>query len=154
VWRHIKFGKDGLESVHIAYFPEPGELTEGLTDGQRESAADWNGLLPVRDQVLKALDTAREDKLIGSSLEAAVFLRAGGDLYALLEKHAADLPAWFIVSQLQLERDASEELKVHIERARGDKCERCWKYTEDVGRDTDFPTVCASCASILREFWS
>jgi isoleucyl-tRNA synthetase len=154
VWRYIKFGTDGMESVHMAYFPESAELSEGLTDEQREAAADWDRLLPVRDQVMKALDTARDEKLIGSSLEAAVFLRAGGDLYTLLESHAPQLPEWFIVSQLGLEHDSSAELEVRVERARGDKCERCWKYKEDVGEDADFPTVCASCAAILREFWS
>ncbi|MBV9295426.1 MAG: hypothetical protein JO145_07610, partial [Acidobacteriaceae bacterium] len=54
--------------------------------------------------------------------------------------------------QVELERNSSSTLKVHVERARGDKCERCWKYTTDVGRDTDFPTVCASCATVLPEF--
>ncbi len=57
------------------YFPRPEDLTEGITAEQLERAAGWERLMPVRDQVLKALDTAREDKVIGSSLEAAVFLR-------------------------------------------------------------------------------
>ncbi len=152
VWRHTKFGEEAPESVHLAYFPQPEELTEGLTPEGRARAADWEMLLPVRDQVLKALDAAREDKVIGASLEAAVSLEAGGDLYGLLEAHAADLPTWFIVSQVALRRGDSEELKVQIERARGDKCERCWKYTLDVGSDPEFPTVCAACASVIPEF--
>ena len=153
VWRHTKLGEGAPESVHLAYFPQPEELTDGLTAESRAQAAAWESLLPVRDQVLKALDAAREDKVIGASLEAAVSLEAGGDLYRLLESHAADLPTWFIVSQVNLEpgRD-SAALNVRVERARGDKCERCWKYTLDVGSDPEFPTVCAACALVLPEF--
>jgi isoleucyl-tRNA synthetase len=153
VWRYTAAGSSSPESVHLTYFPRAEELTEGLTTMQREQAADWDLLIPVRDRVLKALDGAREDRVIGSSLEAAAVLKAGGDLYHLLEIHAADLPAWFIVSQVDLERTGSDELIVHVERARGDKCERCWKYTTDVGSDPAFPTVCAACAAILPEFF-
>ncbi len=153
VWRYTVAGSSSPESVHLAYFPEAGELTEGLTTMQRGQAADWDLLVPVRDRVLKALDGAREEKVIGSSLEAAVSLGAGGDLYDLLEIHAADLPAWFIVSQVDLERTGSDELQLRVERARGDKCERCWKYTTDVGSDPTFSTVCAACASVLPEFF-
>jgi isoleucyl-tRNA synthetase len=102
--------------------------------------------------VLKALDTAREDKVIGSSLEAAVFLHASGDIYALLKKYAADLPTWFIVSQVELEPNQESSVDVRVERARGDKCERCWKYKTDVGSNEEFPTVCAQCASVLPDF--
>ncbi|MBV9406887.1 MAG: hypothetical protein JO211_16180, partial [Acidobacteriaceae bacterium] len=47
--------------------------------------------------------------------------------------------------------DASE-LTVEVQRARGDKCERCWKYTLDVGSNPEFPAVCAACASVLPEY--
>jgi isoleucyl-tRNA synthetase len=153
VWRHMRADADA-ESVHIAYFPEPEELTAGLTAGQRDMAADFERLAPIREQVLKALDAAREDRVIGSSLEAAVALEAGPDLYPLLDRFAPELPGWFIVSQVSLERGHGEALEIHVERARGDKCERCWKYKTDVGSNDDFPTVCASCASVVPEFLS
>jgi isoleucyl-tRNA synthetase len=152
VWRHTKFATGVPESVHIDYFPNPEMLSEGITSEQREIAAYWDQLVPVREQVLKALDSAREDKLIGSSLEAAVYVQAGEDLYPLLERLGSDLPAWFIVSQVEVEKGHTGELAVRVERARGDKCERCWKYTLDVGTNEEFPTVCASCAAVLPEF--
>jgi isoleucyl-tRNA synthetase len=151
VWKHTRFGAD-VESVHMAYFPKPKELSAGISDAQRGRVADWERLMPVRDQVLKALDCAREDKVIGSSLEAAVSLEAGDDLYPLLEQFGAELPEWFIVSQVKVERGATMGLEIKVERARGDKCERCWKYKTDVGANQDFPTVCASCAGVLPEF--
>ncbi len=152
VWRHADVTADAPESVHMDYFPTPEMLTEGVTRGQREAAAEWDQLVPVREQVLKALDTAREDKVIGSSLEAAVSLEADETLFPFLQRFASELPGWFIVSQVELERGSAPGLAIRIERARGDKCERCWKYTTDVGSNEDFPGVCAACASILPEF--
>jgi isoleucyl-tRNA synthetase len=151
VWRHTKLDSGSPESVHMAYFPQPEELTEGMSAELREQAADWQRLVPVRDQVLKALDNSREDRVIGSSLEAAVYLKAGSELYPVLKKYAAQLPSWFIVSQVELQHDSSANLEINVERARGDKCERCWKFTTDVGSNPDFPTVCAACASVLSD---
>ena len=148
----MKAANAKAESVHLMHFPEPGELTAGLTGEQLKAAEDWEALIPVRDQVLKALDAAREDKVIGSSLEAAVSLAAAGELHALLTRNLAELPGWFIVSQVDVKAEAeTEELAVEVERARGDKCERCWKFTLDVGANPEFPTVCAACAAVLED---
>ncbi|MGH9622636.1 MAG: isoleucine--tRNA ligase, partial [Bryobacteraceae bacterium] len=162
VWRHTKprvlAGGAGsvqgaAESIHMEYFPKPEDLTAGLTSAQREDAADWDRLLEVRAAVSKAINDLRDRKVIGASLDAAVSLHAGGETYELLEKHAADLPAWFIVSQVELQNpDREGGGLVHVDRARGDKCERCWKYTMDVGSNPEFPTVCAACAAVLPEF--
>jgi isoleucyl-tRNA synthetase len=149
VWRHAKQGA----SVHVDVFPEPGDLSAGIGVGKRERAAEWDQLIALREPVLKALDNARDEKVIGSSLEAAVVLTAAGDVYKTLEKFASELPAVFIVSQVSLLRGDVDPIGVTVERARGDKCERCWKYTTDVASDADFPTVCASCAQVLREFF-
>jgi isoleucyl-tRNA synthetase len=147
VWGHMGHA----ESVHLAFFPEPAELSAGLDDAARKRTANWDRLIPVRDVVLKHLDTARNEKLIGAPLEARVRLRTNGDLYTLLEQYAAELPALFIVSQVELELAEGAELGVKVERAAGDKCERCWKYTLDVGGDASFPTVCLPCAGAVRE---
>ena len=58
-------------------------------------------------------------------------------------------PALFIVSQVSLDRGA--ELAVAVERAGGQKCERCWKYTPDVGSEAAFPTICGPCAEAVKE---
>jgi isoleucyl-tRNA synthetase len=152
VWRHTKFACGAPESVHLDYFPAPEMLNEGITPEQREVAGFWDQLVPVREQVLKALDTAREEKVIGSSLEAAVHLEAGEDLYPVLMRLESELPTWFIVSQVEVGRGTARTLAVTVDRARGDKCERCWKFTMDVGSNEDFPTVCAACAAVLPEF--
>ncbi|MCX6632425.1 MAG: class I tRNA ligase family protein [Candidatus Solibacter sp.] len=147
VWGHM--GRAG--SVHMAYFPEPAELAAGLDEAARKRAANWDRLMPVRDGVLKHLDTARNEKLIGAPLEARVRLSANGELYTLLVQYAEQLPALFIVSQVVVERAEGDALGVKVERAAGDKCERCWKYTSDVGGDASFPTICLPCAGAVHE---
>jgi isoleucyl-tRNA synthetase len=147
VWGHM--GR--TESVHLSHFPEPADLTAGLDDAARNRTANWDRLMEVRDVVLKHLDTARNGKLIGAPLEARVRLSAKGETYTLLEQYAADLPALFVVSQVELERAEGDGMVVNVERAAGDKCERCWKYTLDVGGDPSFPTICLPCAGAVHE---
>ena len=154
VWGYLKFDGPAPESVHMDYFPNPEDLTVGITSDQREIAARWDELLPVRDLVLKALDEARDAKVIGSSLEAAVTLEASGEQYELLKAFEEELPTWFISSEVHVKRSSVASLQVQVDRARGDKCERCWRYTTDVGSVSEFPTVCARCASVLPEFVS
>jgi isoleucyl-tRNA synthetase len=154
VWQHTRHSGAEAVSVHLDYFPSPDDLSLGLTAGQREQAADWERLVPVRDQVLKVLDKARDEKIIGSPLEAAITLSAGANLLPLLEKLAADLPGFFIVSQVALKSSGTDTLEVDVERAGGTKCERCWKYTYDVGSDPELPSVCASCAKTLRDYFA
>ena len=147
VWSHL--GQTG--SVHTAYFPEPSELTVGIHAEQRERVANWNALIAVRESVMKSLETARQEKFIGAPLEAKVQLSADGELYPLLSQYRAELPGLFIVSQVELGNSAQAGVGAKIERASGEKCERCWKYTEDVGSSPDFPTICAACAGAVRE---
>jgi isoleucyl-tRNA synthetase len=148
VWEHMK--RPG--SVHLALFPEPCELSAGLDDTARARTAGWDRLMTVRDSVLKNLETARNEKLIGASLEARVRLSANGDLRPLLERYAHELPSVFIVSQVDLDGiSAGDALDVKVERATGLKCERCWKYTSDVGSSQKFPTICAACADAVEE---
>jgi isoleucyl-tRNA synthetase len=150
VWQHFSRPAGAPDSVHLTSFPEPEELTAGLSETQRARLNNWDRLIEVRDAVLKSLETARQEKRIGAPLEAQVRLRAGGALYPLLHQYAAELPGLFIVSQVALE-PGEEDLAVEIGPAAGAKCERCWKYTTDVGADPTFPTVCATCARAVRE---
>jgi isoleucyl-tRNA synthetase len=151
VWQHLRKPAGAPESVHLALFPEPEELTAGIGDAARARALNWDRLMPVRDAVLKSLETARQSKLIGGSLEARVRLRADAALLPLLQEYAAELPNLFVVSQVALDGPAEGELAVEVERAAGAKCERCWKYTTDVGSDATYPTVCARCAAAVTE---
>jgi len=147
VWTHM----NRPASVHMALFPEPGELTAGLGETARASHDEWERLMEMRGMVLQCLEAARNQKLIGAPLEARLVLSATGDTATLLERYERELPSLFIVSQVEVKRVAEGALAVTVERAAGEKCERCWKYTTDTGADARYPTVCARCARAVDE---
>jgi isoleucyl-tRNA synthetase len=149
VWGYLK----QPESVHVALFPEPADLSAGISDAQRKRVENWDRLMEVRQDVLKSLEIARQGKFIGAPLEARVQITANGDLYPLLAEYAGELPSLFVVSQVSVDGAApgAKNVDVKVERAAGVKCERCWKYTTDVGSNPDFPTICAGCADAVLE---
>lgn len=151
VWGHFRKPAGAPESVHVDEFPQPDELTAGMTERERERFSNWERLMQVRESVMKALELARQEKFIGSGLEAHLRLKANSELYALLNEYERELPALFIVSQASLEVEPGVEFSVHVERAEGEKCGRCWKYTQDVGSNPQFPSICASCAEVVSE---
>ncbi len=150
VWGYLCKPAGSPDSVHLVLLPEPSEMTQGITLLQRERLVHWDNLMLVRDQVLKVLEVAREEKKIGKSLEAKVVLTAGSDLHPLLAQYESDLPALFIVSQVRLEQGTENGVSVEVQPADGVRCERCWKYTLDVGSDPEFPTICAPCSGAIK----
>jgi isoleucyl-tRNA synthetase len=142
------------ESVHLARFPR---FDSSLLDAALNERYDK--LLAVRSDVSKALELARNAKLVGHSLDARVLLEApAGPWKDLLEDYREELAALFIVSQAELaegldEAVAGEEvpgLKIRIEKARGEKCERCWNYATTVGENSAHPTICHRCSAALE----
>lgn len=151
VWSYMRRLPEEPDSVHLTQFPVPSELTAGFRAGARERNSAWSRLMDVRNVVLKELEIRRQEKFIGAPLEARVKISANGDLYPLLSRYIEDLPGLFIVSQVELETSSGSEVLVSVDRAAGLKCERCWKYTRDVGSESRFPTVCAACAVAVAD---
>ncbi|HQR30618.1 MAG TPA: class I tRNA ligase family protein, partial [Anaeromyxobacteraceae bacterium] len=144
-------------TAHEAWKFLPGRPTGSVFEAglpRRTAPADaaalverYGRLLAVRQEVLKALEAARRDKLIGSGLEAQVTVSAEGEALARLREAEAELPTLFIVSKVRL---AEGPAGVRVERAPGEKCERCWVFAEDRGTDPAHPTLCGKCATALR----
>ena len=112
----------------------------------------WTQLRNVRAAVNARLEVARAAKTIGSGLEAAVTLTvpaADDALWSALERHAADLPMLFIVSQVTLERTPPEGVSVSVARAEGQKCDRCWRTVLDVSAGGQFAGLCSRCVEAL-----
>jgi isoleucyl-tRNA synthetase len=155
VWQHLPNTEDGREeSVHLAYFPDAGQITREVKASPDSTQSDWATLRAVRDDVLKALEEARNNKLIGTGLEAQVLLTASGPLYALLKRHEAELRYLFIVSSVTLSEgtgNGTGSVRAEIKKADGQKCERCWNYSTHVGEDKNYPTVCERCSPVLKE---
>lgn len=121
----------------------------------------WEEIIKLRKDVNKTLELARqgENKIIGNSLDAKVILNAdNAELAKFLEDNKNILEDVFIVSQLVItnEKDDSfvkgeeqEALFIKVEHADGEKCERCWKYSTELGTNPEHPTVCPRCTSAL-----
>lgn len=144
IWENLP--NQAVPSVHLAEFPQASRSKDA------ELSARWEGLFAIRDDVLKTLEAARNEKLIGSSLEAKVVLTAGGKMYELLNRYADELRYIFIVSQVELNQASEgEAVSVQVVRAEGEKCERCWNYSTRVGESERYPTVCERCLTALTE---
>lgn len=117
----------------------------------------WDKIHKVRVDVQKALEVARNEKKIGKSLEAHIVLGANGELYDFLKSVETALPEIFITSGVTVTDEKQpfdgevEGLSVGVQPAKGEKCERCWKFSETVGSDETHPHLCAHCAAVLAE---
>jgi isoleucyl-tRNA synthetase len=154
IWENIPGALDEAKSVHLTEFPA---YDESLRDD--ELLKRYDRLFEIRGAVMKALEEAREAKLIGAGLEAKVTITAPPETKAFLESFGKggskggeggeDLRFAFIVSKVELREGA--ELGVKISAADGKKCERCWHYTTDVGADARYPGACRRCSTNLDE---
>jgi len=145
IWKYIPHSeKDNPESVMLNDWPEvrPEYDDQAL-------AEKWDRILEVRETVLKALEDARNEKLIGQSLQAKVILKAEKPLYDFLEGVKDLLPTVFITSQVELELKDGKGLEAIVKLADGQKCERCWVYSETVGHNHEHPTLCERCVSVI-----
>ncbi|WP_304249299.1 isoleucine--tRNA ligase, partial [Limosilactobacillus gastricus] len=149
------------------YLPEPEEyvqlteIPEAVSfDHEDELLATWDAFMELRSHVLKALEEARDAKLIGRSLEAEADLYVTPSQQTTLDNLNADAALMFGISNLRVhsvdETPADAEVfndkaAVKVSVAQGETCERCRMVKEDVGSDPDFPQLCARCAQLVRE---
>ncbi len=155
VWEYLP--KVGLRepSVHLSQFPDPAVMSDRTADAKADE--EWTTLRSVRDEVLKALENARNNKLIGTGLEAQVAITASDPVYSLLQRYAGQLRYLFIVSQVSLTQgsgNGTSGVKVEVKKADGTKCDRCWNYSVHVGEDKEYPNVCERCSAVLKELES
>jgi len=156
IWRNLEGGEE--DSVQLSTWPE---VNKEYLDHELKNR--WQRLLDIREEVSKALEEARRQKIITGSLGALVEIYSGEKTYSFLKEYQDQLPMVFIVSQVELrEPDISpgervyessflKDLKIGIKQARGEKCERCWNISESVGEDSKLPEVCSRCSDFLKE---
>ncbi len=143
-------------SVQLTDFPEVDD--QANFDSLRTK---WEKIIDVRDDILKALEEARNAKTIGKSLEAKVTVYAKEDIVALLNDANIDFAQLSIVSAFEVaaieeapaEALALEHVSIAVEKATGEKCERCWSISETVGANEAQPTVCARCAEVVEKYY-
>ena len=153
IWRFMPHSSiDNTESVFFNQMPEKSGIV--LSDEFKEK---WDIIYNLREDVKKALENKRAAKVIGASLEAKVTIHADEKLYNKLIAFKNELPAIFIVSAVEIVNGGEGELKgefesvsVTVENASGEKCERCWVYSDSVGKDAEHPTLCSRCIKVIE----
>src|SRR5262249_11256155 len=106
------------------------------------------------DEVLKALEESRNQKLIGTGLESQVAITTANPIFSILKKYDGQLRYLFIVSAVSLTEGSGNGtggVKVEVKKADGQKWEGCWNYSIHVGEDNNYPTVCERCNAVLKE---
>ncbi|WP_342575232.1 isoleucine--tRNA ligase [Solibacillus sp. FSL K6-1781] len=156
LWSYIEF--DGKpQSVQLTDFPEVVEQANFA-----ELRTKWVKVIAVRNEVLKALEEARNAKTIGKSLEAKISVYADSETVELLNDANIDFAQLSIVSQFVIagskENAPAEALVLDktalvVEKADGEKCERCWTISETVGASENHPTLCKRCADVVENYY-
>lgn len=156
IWQYMPHrAEDDIESIQLNSWPQVNEM---YLDTQL--AEKWEKIFELRSDVSKALEIARANKTIGHSLNAKVTLYADGENLEFIKSIESDLVTVFIVSAVEIKNLADApaaaqngeempEIKVSVEQAPGDKCERCWMFSEFVGEDEKHPTLCKRCADVV-----
>lgn len=144
-WGAMPDFKSKSESVHLEQLPDFG--TSWITE---EEDQEWETLGEIREAVLKELEVARENKLIGNSLEAKVTLGTPAANRTLLEKYSSQLADLFIVSEVELQDAPQDNISAKISRVEWEKCQRCWCYSESVGTSPDNPEFCRRCTEVVE----
>jgi isoleucyl-tRNA synthetase len=159
VWQLLPKVFNREPSVHLALFPDIADIVPGSVKHIEE---DWDQLLTLREEVLKVLEEARTAKEV-SNRPSEVQVTVGwlnniaSQPNPIFERYQSILPELLGVAQVHIADAIVTEgnvekgaFYVHAKPANGSKCERCWRFTEDVGNDARYPTVCLRCADALQ----
>ncbi|MDR4983450.1 isoleucine--tRNA ligase [Bacillus cereus] len=153
VWPYVPGAEE--ESVQLTNMPDAVEV-----DGAEALKVKWDAFMTLRDDVLKALEVARNEKVIGKSLNASITLYPTAEMKAMLESISEDLKQLFIVSEYKLgglmeeapaDAPKYEHTAVVVAQATGETCERCWVVSETIGKDAEHETLCERCAAVVKE---
>ena len=149
IWGFLKEPED---YVQLANMPK----VEGYANHD-ELLENWGKFMNLRNDVLKALEDARNKKLIGKSFEAAVTIYPDKETKAMLDDLDADFRQILIVSKLTIaDGEAPEDAEklnnasIVVEHAEGEVCPRCRMIRTDIGEDPKLPKLCGRCAKIVE----
>ncbi len=154
VWEYIPGVTE--ESVQLVDMPQVTEIDNAVAIEEK-----WDTFMEIRDDVLKALENARNEKVIGKSLTASITLYPNAKYKDLLQ-NIEDLQKLFIVSHLEMAGDQDnapseagsfDTLSIVVKQAEGETCERCWVVTPTVGAVSEHPTLCKDCGTIVQEHY-
>ncbi|ANZ95805.1 isoleucine--tRNA ligase [Brochothrix thermosphacta] len=156
IWSYLEF--ETAKSVHLTDFELVAETAE-----QTQLIEKWTRFMTLRDVVQKALEEARNEKLIGKSLMAKVTIYADQATSDLINSINNDVKQLLIVSDFEVvvgtenapeTATKGDNVAVVVTAATGETCERCRVVKTDVGTHAEHPTLCRNCASIVEEHYA
>ena len=154
IWENLPTYEGKEESIHMTLFPEvnPDYIN-------KELGGKWQTLVTIKSEVSKAIELARQQKIIGHSLDCSITIFGPDTLRTLLTEYLYDLRALLIVSDVSVVPEDTidnpyvspefEGLKIGVAKAQGKKCERCWHYSTTVGSSVEHSTICKRCLGNL-----
>ena len=146
IWSYLPHcNKDNAESIFLNEMPEKSGI-----EFSDEFIGKWEFIYNTRETVNKVLEEKRNEKVIGKSLEANVIIHCCGDMYEKYNAIADQLAEILIVSGVSVVKADNELPQFEVVKATGEKCERCWVYSETVGRCNEHPTLCDRCAGVVE----
>lgn len=163
IWEYMPHkNTDNTDNIVLNDMNTPVELVSVVSESFTNK---WEKICKLREDIQKALEIARENKIIGKSLEAKVKIfvsdeaNEGNEMYDFLVSCKNDLKMVSIVSGVEIEKSTGGDytsenfasLSFSVEKSNDEKCERCWMHDETVGKDLEHPTLCSRCAKIVRE---
>ena len=146
-WESLKFKSQNADTVHLATMPNPDEIN--IDDSEN---AMWKKLLELRDEILRTLETLRQDQIIASNQEASVAVTTNDDeLIEALEMIGAEqFASLCIISEISFEKNDSKT-NIKANKSAHSKCERCWNYLPTVGTSEGGNDLCIRCAEVVSE---
>ena len=153
---------EGKPVVTVFAMPPVDASKFRLSDDERGA---WEMVMDIRAGVTRAIEPLRKEGVIGHALDTHVTLYVDDKLRAAIADSGADMRSVCIVSQLDLvpfkdapvdalanaQLDECPGLAVRVKKADGEKCERCWMYSDKIGADPEHPTLCPRCAAVMKE---
>ena len=145
IWKYMPHkDTDDVESIIFNSMPE--QISVDVSDDFMET---WEKIHKLRDDVKKEIEVLVKDKTIKGSLEAKVTLTASGEYLEFLNSISKEIKPALIVSEVEI-CEGDGDLKITVEKAEGEKCERCWSISRTVGMNNVHPTLCDRCCKILE----
>ena len=147
---HVNSDLGYTKFIHLEDFPKCVEQWEDV-----DLSKDFEKLFKIREQVQLQLELARQEKIIGQSLDAKVLVSVGvqNEYYDVLKKYINELTEYFIVSAVHLSEDDGADMRVKVEHADGVRCPRTWRWVDKLVYVEGFGEVSERCAEVLQ-FWS
>ncbi|MCK5695166.1 MAG: class I tRNA ligase family protein, partial [Desulfobacula sp.] len=156
IYHHMPKDLDQKESIHLDAMIELNDEWE-----DKDLADKWENIRGLRGEVTKALEEARKSKLIGHPLDAALEVKLPDtQLKTQVQNLSENINDIFIVSSVVIvdtlddtayQGKEIEGLAIKVKKAKGVKCERCWRFDTTIGNDADHPTTCERCAGALKK---